>query len=121
MLSTQTGQLVVRGLAPLRSDRLVGYSVRILAIDDLRLLRMQHQLAGRKAIRQRTPELPRLLGASAVTNRFIRITLEGDVREVPRHPHIERVVHEQIRQQGTNYALNAKDNLRLLVCRTCWI
>ena len=28
MLSTQTGQLVVRGLAPLRSDRLVGYSVR---------------------------------------------------------------------------------------------
>src|SRR6516225_1114032 len=67
-----------------RSDRLVGYSVRILAIDDLRLLRMQHQLAGRKAIRQRTPELPRLLGASAVTNRIIRITLEGDVREVPR-------------------------------------
>ena len=29
MLSTQTGQLVVRGLAPLRSDRLVGYSVGI--------------------------------------------------------------------------------------------
>src|SRR6516225_10101243 len=29
MLSTQTGQLVVRGLAPLRSDRLVGYSVRM--------------------------------------------------------------------------------------------
>src|SRR5262249_42691385 len=28
MLSTQTGQLVVRGLAPLRFDRLVGYSVR---------------------------------------------------------------------------------------------
>jgi hypothetical protein len=28
MLSTQTGQLVVRGLAPLKSDRLVGYSVR---------------------------------------------------------------------------------------------
>ena len=28
MLYTQTGQLVVRGLAPLRSDRLVGYSVR---------------------------------------------------------------------------------------------
>ena len=29
MLTIQTGQLMVRGLAPLRSDRLVGYSVRI--------------------------------------------------------------------------------------------
>jgi len=28
MLTIQTGQLMVRGLAPLRSDRLVGYSVR---------------------------------------------------------------------------------------------
>src|SRR5215831_2941521 len=27
MLTIQTGQLMVRGLAPLRSDRLVGYSV----------------------------------------------------------------------------------------------
>jgi len=28
VLTIQTGQLMVRGLAPLRSDRLVGYSVR---------------------------------------------------------------------------------------------
>ena len=27
MLTIQTGQLMVRGLAPLRSDRLVGYSI----------------------------------------------------------------------------------------------
>jgi hypothetical protein len=29
MLTIQTGQLMVRGLAPLRSDRLVGYSVHL--------------------------------------------------------------------------------------------
>jgi hypothetical protein len=29
--------------------------VRILAIDDLRLLRMQHQFAGRKTVGQRAP------------------------------------------------------------------
>ena len=33
-----------------RDDREVAASVRILAVDDLRLLGMQHQLAGRKAV-----------------------------------------------------------------------
>src|SRR5215831_367449 len=42
--------------------------VHILAVDNLRLLRMQHQLAGRKAVGNRTPEYPRLLGALAVTD-----------------------------------------------------
>jgi len=34
------------------------------------------------------------------------------VRIGPRHPHVERVVQEQVRQQGTDHSLNAKDNLR---------
>ena len=38
-----------------RDDRKVPAPVLILAVDDLRLLRMQHQLAGRKAVRKRTP------------------------------------------------------------------
>src|ERR1700758_917064 len=42
--------------------------VHILAVDDFRFLRMQHQLAGREAVRNRTPECPRLVGALAVTN-----------------------------------------------------
>src|SRR5256885_4484269 len=46
----------------------VALPVHILAVDDLRLLRMQHQLAGRKAVGNRTPECPRLLGALAVTD-----------------------------------------------------
>src|SRR5215831_19079959 len=42
--------------------------VHILAVDDLRLLRMQYQLAGREAVGNRAPECPRLLGALAVTD-----------------------------------------------------
>src|ERR1700737_3069206 len=38
-----------------RLVRKVATAVRILAVDDLRLLRMQHQLAGREAIVQRAP------------------------------------------------------------------
>src|SRR5262249_11459408 len=41
--------------------------VHILTIDNLRLLRMQHQLAGREAVGNRAPERPRLLGALAVS------------------------------------------------------
>src|SRR5215831_2599436 len=39
-----------------------------------------------------------------MTNRIVRISLERDVRISSRHPHIERVMHEQIRQQGTDYS-----------------
>src|SRR5215471_14025924 len=59
--------------------REVAAPVHILAVDDLRLLRMQHQLAGREAVRNRTPECPRLLGAVAVTNDVVRVTFERDM------------------------------------------
>jgi hypothetical protein len=58
----------------------VAVPVRILAVDDLCLLRMQHQLAGRKTVGKRAPQRPRLLGALAVTNGVVRVTLERDVR-----------------------------------------
>src|SRR3974390_45156 len=71
-----------------RDDRKVPAPVHILAVDDLRLHRMQHQLAGREAIAKRTPKCPRLLGAAAVTDGIVRITLERNVRKLPPHPHI---------------------------------
>jgi hypothetical protein len=49
-----------------RDDREVATPVRVLAVDDLRLVRMQRQLARRKAVRQRTPQQPRLLDSSAL-------------------------------------------------------
>src|SRR6516225_3232489 len=59
-----------------RNDGKVAPPVCIFAVDDLRLLGMHHQLAGGEAIRQRTPKLPRLLGAPAVTDHIIRVALE---------------------------------------------
>src|SRR5271157_3383114 len=50
----------------------VAAPVHILAVDDLRHLWMQHQLAGREAVRNSHPECPRLLGALAVTNEVSR-------------------------------------------------
>ena len=38
--------------------RVVAAPVHILAVDDPRLLRMENQLAGRKAVGNRTPEGP---------------------------------------------------------------
>ena len=86
-----------------RRMSIVASPVRILAIDDLRLLGMQFQPAGCKAMPQRTAQRLRRLGALAVTNDVVRITLERDVRILPRHPHIERIVQKQICQQGANY------------------
>ena len=68
--------------------------IHILAVDHLRLLWMQHQLANREAVSNRAPEGPRLLGAVAMTNDVVRVSLEWDVRERPRHPRIERIMQE---------------------------
>src|SRR5215467_5675941 len=46
--------------------RKVAAPVDILAVDDLRLIRMQHQLAGRQAVGNCAPECPRLPGALAM-------------------------------------------------------
>jgi hypothetical protein len=50
----------------------VAAPVHNLAVDDLRLLGMQHQLAGREAVSNRTPECPRLFGALAMTDDVVR-------------------------------------------------
>jgi hypothetical protein len=54
-------------------------------------------LAGREAVRNRTPECPRLLGALAVTNGIVRVPLERDMRKDSHHPHVEHIVQEQVR------------------------
>jgi len=36
-----------------------------------------------------------------VTNGIVRVTLERDVRIGSLHPHIERIMQKQIRQDGT--------------------
>ena len=53
-----------------------------------------------EAVSNDAPECPRLLGALAVTDNIVRVPLERDVRERPRHPRIEHVMQEQFASRG---------------------
>ena len=80
--------------------RVVTPSVVILAIDDLRLLRMQLQPAFSKPPLQHRLQPLRLRFAHAVAEDIISKALERDARMVFHHPPVERIVQEEIRQQG---------------------
>jgi hypothetical protein len=45
-----------------------------------------------------------------VTNDVVGVALEEDLRIGPRHPHIERIMQEEVRQKRADHALNAKGN-----------
>src|SRR6202035_5445447 len=106
-----------RNWKPRKSKWMLGKSppVDILAVDDLRLLRMQHQLAGRQAVGNRAPECPRLLGALAITNDVVRVPLEQDVRKV-RHPRVGRVMQEEICQSGRDHPALRGTTLPSSIC-----
>jgi len=55
----------------------VAAPVDILAVDDLRLLRMQHPLAGRQAVGNRAPQCPRLVGGNDKSLRPLSASLLG--------------------------------------------
>jgi len=73
---------------------------------------MQRQSAISQSRLKRSAQRHGLVFGATVANRIIGIALERYVREVPAHPHIERIVKKEIRQEGADYALNAKDNFR---------
>src|SRR5215472_6906773 len=84
-----------------RLDRIVPSPVGILAVDELCLLRMQHQPAGLKACLQRVSHCPCLLGTPAVADGIVGVPFEWDAGKVPRHPHVKGIVQEEIREAGT--------------------
>lgn len=49
-----------------------------------------------------------LLLCCAVHHGVVGIALEFDHRELPFQPHVERVMHEEIGEHGTEHAPNAK-------------
>src|SRR5512132_730113 len=91
-------------------DREFSASVPILAVDDLRLLRMQRKPARGEACVDGLPHRPRFFFASAMTDDVVRVALKRDGGKIPRHPRVERVVQEKIGQRGADDALNAKGN-----------
>jgi hypothetical protein len=85
-------------------------SVGILAIDHFRLLRMQFQPTLLQPCRYFDTHQVRFPLCSAMDDDIVRIPLERQMRPVPAHPQIERVVQKQIGQQGAEDSPNAKDN-----------
>src|SRR5262249_48882656 len=76
--------------------------VLVLAIHNLGLLRMKLQMAFPQTLPDRYEHLLRLSLARGVNDHIIGIALERDVRVVPAHPLVERVMHEEIRQERGN-------------------
>ena len=63
---------------------------------------MQRQGTGSEALLNRILQLRCLRFTITVTNHVVRVTLERDVREIPSHPEIERIVEIKIRQNRTD-------------------
>src|SRR5436190_22901349 len=85
-----------------RCDLMIVTSVGVLAGYDARLARVQLQTDLRQPGSDSIPHLARLPRATAVHHRVITVAFERNVRELPDHPRIERVVHEHVSQQGGN-------------------
>src|SRR5204863_1037824 len=76
----------------------VSPAVRVLAVHDLRLHRVQLKAQGPEPLSDGGPQHPGLVLGVAVRNNIICVTLERAAWELPVHPRVERIVHEQISQ-----------------------
>src|SRR5260370_6799143 len=78
--------------------------IGILAIDHLGLLRMQFQSTLLQPCRYFDTHQVRFPLCSAMDNDIVRVPLERQVRPVSPHPYVERVMPEQIGQQGADHS-----------------
>jgi hypothetical protein len=79
---------------------IVSSSIIILTVDDVRLVRMKLQPTLSKAPLQRFLQVSRLLLAAAMAEDIVSKTLKRYVRMVFSYPPVERIMKEQISQQG---------------------
>ena len=90
--------------------RVATWPLVILTVDNPRLLRMKLQLAlGKPPLNRRSDPFGLPL-TSAMDDDVIGITLKGNGWITPPHPHIERIMEEEIGQQRADYSPNAKGN-----------
>src|SRR5262249_52683984 len=78
------------------------WAVRVVAEHDLRLRGVQLQAQGFEPLSDGGPQYPRLVLGVAVRSDVVRVTLERAARELPVHPRIERIMHEQVGQDRRN-------------------
>lgn len=77
-------------------------SIIILAIDNLRFLRMQFQSTFLQASSYCPFQAERFVYGTTVDDSIIGVSLKGDARVISIHPVIKRIVQEQIGQQRTD-------------------
>src|SRR5512133_1495975 len=80
---------------PKKGERRVlirAWAVAILAVYDLRLVRVQSQPDLGHPVSDRLPHVPRLTFALAVHHGVVRVAFKRHRREFPGHPRIERIV-----------------------------
>ena len=76
---------------------------------------MKFQSTFSKPLLNRRPKTFRLGFTSTVANPIIRITLERDLRKLPLHPLIERIMQKEIRKEGTDHMVSAIVTFKLAV------
>ena len=74
----------------------------VLAVHDPGFVGMQPQPDLAHPVLQRGQHLAGLTLADAVHDRIIDIAFEPDARELPSHPHVKRIVQEQVSQHWRN-------------------
>src|SRR5436190_9394521 len=72
------------------------WAVRVFAVHDLRLRGVQLKAQRPESLSDGGPQYPRLVLSVAVRSDVVRVTLERAARELPVHPRIERIMHEQV-------------------------
>jgi hypothetical protein len=83
-----------------RGVRICSTPSAVLAVHDPGFGRVQSQPDLFHPVRKRRQDLTGLAFGRAVHDRVVGITLELHCRGLPRQPHIEGVMHEQVRQHG---------------------
>jgi len=73
--------------------------VRVLAVRDLRLVRVQLKTHGLEPGGDSDPKLLGLVLSVAVDNDVVCVAFERAPRMLPGHPPVERVMHEHVSQQ----------------------
>jgi hypothetical protein len=83
--------------------------IGILAINDPGLHRMKFQAAFLKPISDRLQHFLGLPLTPAMDESIVRVAFEWDTWEIPLHPHIKRIMQEEIGEQRTHHSPYTKE------------
>ena len=85
-------------------------AVAVLAVHHFRLVGMQPQPDLFHPVPDRGHQISGLALGHTMHDDIVGITLKPNRRVLPDHPHVERVMHEQVGQDGRNHAPNEVGN-----------